>query len=40
MDWLEEKTSVVSHKIRNMSFRSAIAAYILVFAAAGAVCLI
>lgn len=37
MDWLEEKTSVVSHKIRNMSFRSAIAAYILVFAAAGAV---
>lgn len=37
MDWLEEKLSAVSRRIRNLSFRSAIAAYILVFAAAGLV---
>lgn len=37
MDWIEEKVSGISHKIRNMSFRTAIAAYILVFAVAGLV---
>lgn len=37
MDWIEEKITHVNRKIRNLSFRSAIAAYILVVAIAGIV---
>lgn len=35
MDWLEEKVSCIAKKIRSLSFRSAITAYILVIALAG-----
>lgn len=34
MDWIEEKISLMSHKIRKLPFRSAVTAYILVFSVA------